>query len=334
MMLTDKQRKILCSVQLQASASVTKIAEETGYREHTVRYCLEDLRSRGILEAFAFVDPSALGYGNYVIYFSRAAESKLSRHEFVKALLQSPRTGWVAEFGGDFQYGVSIFARNVAEVNSFLSVLIERCGGCFFEKSFALPVSWTMFRCKYLSSHETSITSLSGGGVREEVQIDELDHRILQDLSNNRLVARTKMAKNLGIPATTLEYRIKRLEKIGVIAGYAYRVNPQLFGSQTFVLMIYAKAPTTDLTSKVYEFSAAHPHVTHYTHCMGSWDYELRLEVKGSREVAGIVQEIYDRFGAHISNVSILTLFDTMKFSTYPFIEVPNPAAHQLKKAG
>jgi len=67
---------------------------------------------------------------------------------------------------------------------------------------------------------------------------------------------------------------------------------------------------------------------------MGSWDYELRLEVKGSREVAGIVQEIYDRFGAHISNVSILTLFDTMKFSTYPFTEAPNPATHQLKKAG
>jgi Lrp/AsnC family transcriptional regulator, leucine-responsive regulatory protein len=321
MMLTEKQRKILSSAQLQAHAPVSRIAEETGYREHTVRYCLEDLKAKGILDGFAFINPYPLGYTQYGIYFSRTSESKASRQKLLDALVDSSHTSWVAEFGGDFQYGVTVYAKRITDVDRFFSSLTERCGGRFFEKSFALPVSWTIFRSKYLSSHKSAVECLSGSGHTEEAKIDATDHRILKRISAPKCSSRTALARELGLPLTTLDYRIRRLEKMGVIVGYAYRVNPSVYGSQMFVLMIYAQNPSSELTDKLYRFSAAHPHVTSFTHCIGSWDYELRVEVKNSRSVAEITQEIHERFGQQIGNVKVLTFFESLKANTYPFQE-------------
>lgn len=319
MLLNEKQRRIVSSVQLQAQAPVSAIARETGYREHTVRYCLEDLKSRGILDGFAFINPYPLGYTQYRIYFSRTPETKVSKQKLLEALVSSPRTAWVAEFGGDFQYGVSLYAKRITEVDTFFSDLSAKCGGKFYEKSFALPVSWTSYRCKYLSSHKSAVECLSGGGNAAEASIDELDHRILRAISGPAVASRVKIARELGIPVTTLDYRIKRLEKRGVIVGYAYRVNARACGLQMFALMVYTRNPSPEFTTQISRFAAEHPHVTNFTHCMGSWDYELRIEVPEAREASGISQELHDRFGDNVSNVKILTSFETLKASTYPF---------------
>ena len=60
--------------------------------------------------------------------------------------------------------------------------------------------------------------------------IDETDLSILSFLQNNCQVPLGDVAKRLGIPKSTLHYRIKRLEKDGVIEGYHAKVNSLKLG--------------------------------------------------------------------------------------------------------
>lgn len=56
--------------------------------------------------------------------------------------------------------------------------------------------------------------------------MDEIDLRILKILQYNAKYSLDEMAREIRIPKSTLSYRIKKLEKYGVIKGYYAYINP------------------------------------------------------------------------------------------------------------
>jgi Lrp/AsnC family leucine-responsive transcriptional regulator len=60
--------------------------------------------------------------------------------------------------------------------------------------------------------------------------IDETDERILALLERDAKMRVHLIAKKLGIPASTAHHRIKRMEREGVIAGYAVRKDYRKMG--------------------------------------------------------------------------------------------------------
>ena len=55
---------------------------------------------------------------------------------------------------------------------------------------------------------------------------DELDQRILRLLAEDSRQAATALARRLGVPRSTVQERITRLERSGVIGGYTVRWGP------------------------------------------------------------------------------------------------------------
>jgi Lrp/AsnC family leucine-responsive transcriptional regulator len=71
--------------------------------------------------------------------------------------------------------------------------------------------------------------------------MDRIDFSILRLIQDDCRVPLDKLADRLGIPKSTLHYRIKRLEEVGVIEGYHARVNPLTLGKD-YVAIILLKA--------------------------------------------------------------------------------------------
>lgn len=57
------------------------------------------------------------------------------------------------------------------------------------------------------------------------MQIDQTDRMLLQFLRENARAPVTDLARKLGLARTTVQARIERLEKSGVIAGYTLRAS-------------------------------------------------------------------------------------------------------------
>ena len=57
------------------------------------------------------------------------------------------------------------------------------------------------------------------------IQTDETDRALLELLAENARLPVTTLAKRLGIARTTVQARLERLERGGVIAGYAVRLS-------------------------------------------------------------------------------------------------------------
>ncbi len=68
-----------------------------------------------------------------------------------------------------------------------------------------------------------------------------IDRSILKLLQQDCRIPLDVLAKKIGVPKSTLHYRIKRLEKEGVIGGYYAKVDPLKLGYD-YVAVILVKA--------------------------------------------------------------------------------------------
>src|SRR5690606_27078842 len=101
----------------------------------------------------------------------------------------------------------------------------------------------------------------------------------------------------LAIPASTIDLRMRRLSERGVISGHLLAVDCTTYGFQPFKLLIFAKGVNPDLSAGLQKFCERHPNVTYLIECLGTWDYEVGIEVANTEEVTGIMQEIFEEFG-------------------------------------
>ncbi len=60
--------------------------------------------------------------------------------------------------------------------------------------------------------------------------LDDLDKKILRILQEDCRTTREQIAKRLQMSKSAVQYRIKRLEKSGIIEGYYAKINPVLAG--------------------------------------------------------------------------------------------------------
>jgi DNA-binding Lrp family transcriptional regulator len=134
-------------------------------------------------------------------------------------------------------------------------------------------------------------------------------------------LVRRVLAQNLGIPLSTLEHRLKKLEHAGVIVGYYYLIDPTKIGVQSFLFLVGVKGMNAKLREELSAFAAGHPNVVVFINTIGSWDFELAVEVETARQSVQISDALHERFGSAIRFLKVLPSFGYPKVVEYPFEE-------------
>jgi Lrp/AsnC family leucine-responsive transcriptional regulator len=77
--------------------------------------------------------------------------------------------------------------------------------------------------------------------LRRRDLIDDTDKRIVETLQKNCRLPLEQVAKELKIPKATLHYRIRRLEKGGIIEGYNAKIDASKLGKD-FATITFVRA--------------------------------------------------------------------------------------------
>jgi Lrp/AsnC family transcriptional regulator for asnA, asnC and gidA len=94
----------------------------------------------------------------------------------------------------------------------------------------------------------------------EELELDELDRRILALLSQDSRLSYREIAKQIGVSHANVSSRIRRLEEEGVIKGYTVILDPEVMNLYPLYLRISA-SPRADLSkigSEIAKIDEAH----------------------------------------------------------------------------
>lgn len=127
----------------------------------------------------------------------------------------------------------------------------------------------------------------------EKPVLDELNIRLLTELSADPRLRTTELARRLGVSAPTVRERVTRLEESGVIRGYRLDVDPAALGLPVAAWVRLRPGPGQ--IPRIIELAERTPEVVECHRISGEDCFLMRVQVAA---IAGL-EEVLDKFLIH-----------------------------------
>jgi Lrp/AsnC family leucine-responsive transcriptional regulator len=127
--------------------------------------------------------------------------------------------------------------------------------------------------------------------------MDEIDDRILSILATNGRASFAAIGEEVGLSPHGAADRVRRLERDGVITGYAARIDPAGVGRSLDAFIDVRLLPTTD--SEEFEQRVARlDSVREVAFLTGRFDFQLRVACRDADDLNDTVRTIRREAGA------------------------------------
>jgi Lrp/AsnC family leucine-responsive transcriptional regulator len=125
--------------------------------------------------------------------------------------------------------------------------------------------------------------------MRSEVEVDEIDVKILKYLIRDARANLKDIAKECGVSANAIFKRIKHLEKSGVVRGYSLFISPDVMGEFKSFSTIWLNIDLTHETEAV-EFLRKQDGLFNIFRCVGRYDIIAYCATKSIQKLEEILQ--------------------------------------------
>jgi Lrp/AsnC family transcriptional regulator, leucine-responsive regulatory protein len=121
-------------------------------------------------------------------------------------------------------------------------------------------------------------------------KLDKTDRALLELLQDNGHLSVAELSKRVGVPASTVNDRIRRLQRQGLIAGFQARIDPEALGLNllAFMLVSWSNPKVEPVFLKKIKAS---PVVLECHHITGAWNYLLKLRLGTTRDLEKFLAE-------------------------------------------
>ena len=152
---------------------------------------------------------------------------------------------------------------------------------------------------------------------REKHQLDRIDRKILDILQREGRIAITELASRVGLTTSPCAERVRRLERDGVITGYAATVSPAALDKPLLVFVeIKLVAKGADVFDTVREELLLMPEVLECHLVSGEFDYLLKFRLRDMREYRSLLGNILKRLPGAAESRSFIVM-EEIKESLY-----------------
>lgn len=121
-------------------------------------------------------------------------------------------------------------------------------------------------------------------------QLDTTDIRLLRELKENARENIASLSKKLGIPRTTVHYRIKKLVDEGIIEKFTVKPNYKKLNLGTTAFILARYDPDSGLSQREVADRIAALEGVYEVHIVaGEWDLLIKVRAPNAEEVGKIV---------------------------------------------
>jgi DNA-binding Lrp family transcriptional regulator len=167
------------------------------------------------------------------------------------------------------------------------------------------------------------VTTVTGGGVA----IDDLDARLIEMFTAEPRVGVLEASRRLGVARGTVQARLDRLARDGVVAGFGPEIDPAAlgYGVTAFVTLQLRQAgghdPVAARLAQVPEVIEAHT-------ITGPGDMLCRVVARSNTDLQRVIDVIVDVAGVERAS-SVISLATQVPYRTLPLVR----AAAEREKA-
>jgi Lrp/AsnC family leucine-responsive transcriptional regulator len=122
------------------------------------------------------------------------------------------------------------------------------------------------------------------------MDLDELDLKILQTLTQSGRVTWADLAQSCGVSSPAIADRVRRLEKRGVIQGYTVQLAPQSLGYD-LTAFVSVSLDRPEHRPSFLHYIQTHPAIQECHHIAGDGDYLLKVRCPKTVDLERILSD-------------------------------------------
>lgn len=145
--------------------------------------------------------------------------------------------------------------------------------------------------------------------------MDELDRKILYEISENARESHNILAKKIRCSREVFDYRIKNLKEEGVITGSQARINISNFIYGGYIVLVQSSGLNLESERKIITKISKNSKTQYVGKISGEYDLILGFTVKNIKELSEYLDFINSSFGMHKSKITLLTMIKELKDS-------------------
>jgi Lrp/AsnC family leucine-responsive transcriptional regulator len=147
--------------------------------------------------------------------------------------------------------------------------------------------------------------------------IDAIDLMLIDLLQKDARTPQHELAKTVGLAASSVNERIRKLGERGLITGFHARISPDVLGYDllAFVYVAWSKPETEKAFLKKVAGQATVMEIHHVT---GTWNYMLKVRVKNTRMLEGLLAKMIKSVSGVERTETIIVLSSLKETSDVP----------------
>ena len=317
-----KDRKILYQLDLNARQSLMQIGKKVNLAKNVVAYRIDRLKENGIIKNFySHIDAYKLGYISFRLYVSYQYTTPEIEKEIIDYFINNKCIWRVITIKGRFDLGITMWVKDTNSYYSFWSETMNKFGDYFTDRTFSACIQSFDYRNSYLlpgeyKKSDRELFELTGGGKKTE--IDAINLKILDVLAENARAPLIEIAKCLGASPSMISYRIKDLQKLGIIQGFRTDMDTSKLGYRHFKVDIYLREHKQRY--KIINYIKFNPNLVHISTSSGISDIELEFHVEHVNQLYEIMKDLVVKFPNAIRNYKHFTIQQVHKIRYMPEI--------------
>lgn len=124
-------------------------------------------------------------------------------------------------------------------------------------------------------------------------ELDRLDRKLLRELQEDASLTSDKLAERVGLSASAVHRRVRRLERAGIIERRIAVVDPSKVGrGALYVVGVEVERERPDLVQRLRDWFRDEPAVQQAHYVTGSADYVLLVTAPDIAEFDGLMSEM------------------------------------------
>ena len=315
MKLDSRDYQLLWHLDNNSRLPLNHLARHLRISKEAVHYRLNKLESKNIITSYAtMVSLAKLGLMHVKLLIKLVNTNKDTKEEIIDYLVKHKNSNWVVSCRGTYSIIAGFVVKDLYEFKNIKQEFSKSFSKNIHSLAISVMIESNIYGRKYLTGELQDIKHYVG--TPKLVKLENIDFKILKQLSNNTRINVTQIARNINSTARIVAYRLNKLEKSNVIQKYTISINHNLLGLSFFKAFIYLKE--TSKANMLLNYLSSQPNCLYNVEVLGQWDLEPEFEVKSNNEYYRIMDEIEDKFSKHIKNINTLLIDKEYKFQLIP----------------
>ena len=313
--LDVKDRKILFYLLQNSRQPLNTIAKQVGISKELASYRIQRLlKNKIIMNFYIIVNFERLGYTLWQVFYKFININPKMKEEIIQFLVNQKYTMYVSLIEGINDLQIDLYLGNPRQFEKLMEDIRKKYYFYLSFQSSRTPINAEFYTYSFLVENAVKKQLINWIWGQQMYSIDSLDFNILIELSKNARMPIKEIANNLKSTVSTINYRIKKLEKEFIIAQYTMNVDWSKLGYRWFHLQISLR----DYRKKneIIHYMHKNPYlIRQFKFLILDMDLHFTLLLRNMQELRSIIEDISTQFPDTINDYHFYSTFQVYKYN-------------------